>query len=268
MAPAELDVTLEQIFVYPVKSARGVSLEEARVGARGIELDRRFMVVGPQGEFITQRQVPRMALVTVAIEKDALVLGAPGAASLRVPRAPEGPLRRVRVWSDTCDAVSAGADAEGFFSELLGLPAALVFMPESTRRPVAGHAPRLVGFADAFPLLVISRASLDALNEQLDTPVGFDRFRPNLVVSGGAAHDEDRWRELAFGSLVFSPAGPCGRCVMVDIDPATATRTGEPLATLARYRRSGKKVLFGQNLVHEGEGTLRVGDVGRASAAP
>lgn len=253
------------INIFPVKSLRGFAVAGTRLDRRGPRWDRRWMVVDPGGRFITQRQVHRMALVDVRLEADALVLAAPGMAALRVARAvpPQARCLPVQVWSSRVEAVDCGEAAAAWLSRCLGRAARLVFMPEESRRAVdPDYAPAAatVGFADGFPLLLISQASLDDLNARLPAPLPMIRFRPNLVIDGTTAFAEDAWRELRIGGVRLRVVKPCGRCAIPCIDPGTGRAEAEPLRTLATYRRCGDEVLFGQNLLHLEQGEIRVGD--------
>ncbi|HLL52799.1 MAG TPA: MOSC N-terminal beta barrel domain-containing protein [Myxococcaceae bacterium] len=255
---------VSSLFVYPVKSARGLAVPRARVSDRGFAWDRRFMVVDPEGSFLTQRELPRLALVEVALGEGRLTLRAPGQLALEVPLPPDtGARREVEVWGDVCPAgviPGAGAWLEGF----LGTPCELVYMPDEVRRPTpadsarAGAADR-VGFADAFPFLLTTTASLEELARRgADVPM--DRFRPNLVVSGCEPFAEDGWRRIRVGGVVFHVVKPCDRCATTTVDQATGETGKEPLRTLASFRRREGKVYFGQNLLHEGSGEVAVGD--------
>lgn len=255
---------LEEITVYPVKSAGGISAPEWGVGARGLTHDRRWMVVTPDGEFLTQREWPRLALVAPTVESEALRLDAPGRGSVRVPLTPQGGPVTVRVWKSVCEAIQVGPEADGWLSDFLGTPCRLVFMPDTTRRAVspqhsAGEG--IVSFADGYPLLLIGDGSLADLNRRLDAPVPMSRFRPNLVVSGLAPYAEDGWARVRIGGVRFHAVKPCGRCSLTTIDQGTGERRGpEPLQTLASYRRRDGKVLFGQYLIPAAPGVVRVGD--------
>lgn len=256
---------LTEITVYPVKSAGGIAVQEREVEARGLVGDRRWMVVGPDGGFLTQRDWPRMALISTALEPNTLRLDAPGCESLRVPRLPGGEPLTVQVWRSVCAAVSAGAEADEWLSAFLEMPCRLVYMPDETRRTVspefaAGEG--IVSFADGFPLLLIGESSLDDLNSRLAQPVPMNRFRPNLVVSGPAPYAEDDWAQVRVGEVLFHVVKPCDRCAMTTVEQATGEKHGpEPLQTLAGYRRVGSgKVLFGQNLIPAAPGVVRVGD--------
>lgn len=249
--------------VYPVKSLGGQPVQEARVGPKGLAHDRRFMFVDGTGRFLTQRELPRMALVQARAEEGGLLLEAPDMPLLKVPWPTDGTPRSVTVWKDTCEAWEGGEAPSRWLSTFLGREGTLVFMPEAYARKIdateAGpHAQ--VSFADAYPLLLISQASLDALNARLKTPVSMKRFRPNIVVEGCAPFEEDTFGRFRIGDVFFRAVKPCKRCVMVCNDPETAVRGKEPLATLATFRAPNGHVLFGQNVVPEGGGVLRVGD--------
>ena len=263
-------VTLSGLFVYPVKGLKGIALTEARCTDRGLEHDRRFMVVDAAGEFLTQRGIPKMATVWTQIAGDVLSLSAPDMAELQVPLRPvAGERVRVKVWSSTCAALAVSRDADAWLSEYLGLACRLVYMPDDTRRDsnprYAGPGKR-VGFADGYAYLLAAEASLADLNTRLQArghpALPINRFRPNLVVSGSGAFAEDRWKELRVGGAILAAAKPCGRCEVTTTDQATGEVRGpEPLATLSTYRISGEfGVMFGMNLVTVREGKVRVGD--------
>lgn len=257
-------VTLSALTVYPVKSAAGVALTSARVDARGLAGDREWMAVDDKRTFLTQRTHPRLALVSVAIADEGLALTAPGMPSFTLHSPPShAAVVPVRVWSDVCGAVPAGEEAAHWLSAFLGCRCELVFMPGESRRPVraGGGAPASeIAFADAFPFLLVSEASLGDLNRRLATPVPMDRFRPNLVVRGCDPFAEDGWLRIRIGRIEFRVVKPCARCSTTTVDQVSGERGREPLATLATYRRVGNQVMFGQNLVHDGGGELRVGD--------
>lgn len=257
---------LESLHVYPVKSCGGIAARSWRVDERGLLYDRRWMVVDGDGVFMSQRRWPRMALVRPRLTDDSLVLRAPGLSDLELPLLPDTrePTRPVWVWGDRVEAQDAGEGAARWFRDLLGAPRCrLVLQPEGSVRPVDpdyGRPGDRVGFADGFPFLLISSASLEHLNSRLAEPVPMDRFRPNLVVSGCAPHAEDGWRRVRVGPVSLRAVKPCARCDIPMIDQSTAIKGTEPLRTLARYRNVGGAVLFGQNLAHDGTGTLSVGD--------
>lgn len=275
------ELRLSGIYVFPVKSAKGIKVTEARASATGFEFDRRWMVVDQAGRFVTQRTQPRLVHVETALTPEHLVLSAPGHGEVRVPlRLEPERSQTVTVWHDTLPAREESQEATDFFSDLLGAPHRLVRFPQAGEREVPrvgkdGLAPELddasgssqskvtgrrVQFADAFPFLLISQGSLDLLNEKLAAkgvpPMGMERFRPNLVVSGCEPHAEDTWEALLVGDMRFDVVKPCARCSIPSVDPEKATYGVEPLRTLATYRREAGKVLFGQNLVHHDEGVV------------
>jgi uncharacterized protein YcbX len=270
-------VELAGIFLYPVKSLRGIAVGTAAVDELGLVGDRRFMVVDAAGIFLTQRALPRMALVATTLTEDWLTLRAGGAGEVRVARAPDSraPLRPVGVWKDAgLMAEDCGEEPARWLGDFLGRPCRLVRIGAAFTRPIPerklpGQAgPHQVSFADAFPFLVIGEAALDDLNDRLvaqgGTALPMDRFRPNLVVRGGTPYAEDRWDRFRAGGVVFRGAEPCARCVITTTDQATAERGAEPLRTLATYRRDAReptKVNFGRNFLNETKsGTLRIGD--------
>ncbi len=257
-------LSVVDLIIYPLKSAGGISLAEAEVTDRGFALDRRFVLVNEAGGFLSQREHPKLCLVVPSLGSDHLVLQAPGRAPLEVPLHPDSSAPRVpaTVWKDTCEGVEiVGAGA--WFREIVGAPCRLVFQPEDSERLVDPRFARrgeLVSFADGFPFLIATEASLADLNGRLDSPVPMDRFRPNIVVRGAEPYAEDGWGHIRIGSIAFEVCKPCDRCVMTTIDQTTAQGSAEPLRTLAGYRRQGKKVLFGQNALAHGRGMVRVGD--------
>jgi uncharacterized protein YcbX len=221
------------------------------------------MVVDESGMFLSQRNHPRLALVRTGILDGTLRLEAPDMGSLELPLDPSPTVHTtVRVWKDRCAGTWTGERPARWFSEFLGTPCHLVHMSGETLRPAdRSYAPEgtRVSFADAFPFLIISEASLADLNSRLDEPVPMNRFRPNLVIAGSEPYEEDRWERVQIDGLRLRIVKPCARCVVTTTDQATAQRSEEPLRTLSRYRKSWGKVMFGQNAVHETEGRLRVG---------
>ena len=258
-------LVLGGIYVYPIKSCGGISLESADLVATGLRHDRRWMLVDEAGGFVSQRAVPRMALISVSIGDESLTVRAPGMADLEVPFDGEsGGSIGVEVWGDAQRGVPVGGEADRWFGEFLGGDYRLVRQPEDDARLVdsiyATEGDR-ASFADRFPFLLISEASLEDLNGRLESPLPMNRFRPNLVVRGCGPYAEDGWAEARIGGTVFRVAEPCRRCAITMTDQNTAERAKEPLRTLATYRRySGGGVIFGRNLIHALPGTVRVGD--------
>ncbi|MDJ1131396.1 MOSC domain-containing protein [Streptomyces iconiensis] len=265
--------SLASLFVYPVKSLAGTAVGEAAVRPWGAAGDRRWLVTREDGGKLTQRDKPRLALAAAEPLPDGGVrLSAPGMESLEVKTPdPAGGTVVVRFWKSEVETVPASDEAALWFSTYLGTEARLVHLdaPER-RRPLAAKYARpgeTVSFADAMPFLLVSSTSLDALNSLVaqgdhadEGPLPMNRFRPSLVVEGTRPWAEDGWRRVRVGEVAFRVAKPCGRCVVTTTDQATAERGKEPLRTLARHRRFGDDLVFGQLLVPETTGTVRVGD--------
>ena len=260
-----MPATLASLHIYPVKGLKGIDLSEARVTERGLEHDRRFMVVDPEGEFFTQREHPKMATIWTEIAGDELRLSAPEFDEVAVAAKPAGgDAMTVRVWRSTCDAIAPSPAADRWLTEYLGDPCRLVYMPETTRRatnPLYGGSDGAVSFADGYPFLVTSESSLAELNSRMAVKLPMNRFRPNLVVSGTGAWEEDAWGDFRVGEASFRIAKPCGRCQVTTTDQSTGEVRGpEPLATLATFRDSEEfGVRFGMNAIALATGTLRTG---------
>lgn len=257
---------VREIWLYPIKSCRGFRVPSARVVRRGLERDRRWMLVGEDGVFLTQRRRPELTLLRCALEGDLLRVRAPNAPDLVMPiELAEGPRARVKVWDDEVDAL-VYEEASAWLAARLGAPCRAVFMPDDAERPTKRRTrdTDVIAFADAYPLLAIGQASLEALDARLAVagapPATMERFRPTIVFDGAPPHDEDRWVGGAIGDVPFRAGGVCVRCAVPSVDPETGARSTEPLATLATYRARGNELTFGVNLVHDGEGQIHVGD--------
>ncbi|MFE0191148.1 MOSC domain-containing protein [Streptomyces sp. NPDC058989] len=264
--------TLQSIHRYPVKSLAGSDPGEAVVEPWGLAGDRRWMLVDAEHRMITQRQQPTLALARAeGLPGGALRLTAPGMAALTVELPGCGETVAVEVWKDEVAAVPAGEAAAEWFRGYLGVECRLVHLdaPEKRRplHPEYCEPGETVGFADGFPLLLTTASSLDALNSLIaqgdhadEGPLPMNRFRPNVVVDGTAPWAEDDWRRIRIGEVVFQVVKPCARCVVTTTDQRTAERGKEPLRTLARRRRFGDRLVFGQNLIPRSAGTIRLGD--------
>ncbi|MGW3632212.1 MOSC domain-containing protein [Streptomyces sp. NPDC005122] len=264
---------LHSIHVHPVKAFRGQSPRDAVVEPWGLAGDRRWALIDDGGKVVTQRQQPRLALAAAELVPGGVRLSAPGRASLSVPVPEQTAADRTTLdlFGDKVEAVLAGTAAHVWCSEYLGSETHLVHMDDpATRRPLDpeyGRPGETVSFADGYPLLLTTLASLDALNSLIaqgdrspEGPLPMNRFRPNVVVSGTTAWAEDDWTRVTIGEVAFRVARPCGRCVVTTTDQDTAERGREPLRTLGRHRRFGSRLVFGQNLVPESTGIVRVGD--------
>jgi uncharacterized protein YcbX len=262
------------LHLYPVKSLRAIGMREAVVEPWGLAGDRRWMLVDTRTQkAVTQREEPRLALLTAEpAAGGGLRLTAPGRPPLEVAVPPPGPLETVRLFAGKVEVLPVGKAADDWFREYLdGAPVTLTHLDDpAVRRPVDPAFARpgdMVSLADGYPLLVTATASLAALNALIargdraqEGPLPMNRFRPNVVIGGTAAWDEDEWRRIRIGEITFRVPKPCGRCVVSTTDQVTGGRGKEPLRTLARHRNFGTKLVFGQNLIPEHSGTLRLGD--------
>ncbi|MET8244268.1 MOSC N-terminal beta barrel domain-containing protein [Streptomyces sp. NPDC005202] len=263
---------LRSIHLYPVKAFRGITPREAAVEPWGLAGDRRWVLIDDGGKVVTQRQQPRLALAAAEPGPGGGVrLTAPGRDPITVPVPQPGGTMTLDIFGTKVEAVPADDTAHAWCSGHLGADVRLVHMDDpATRRPVDPDYAlpgETVSFADGFPLLLTSDASLDSLNSLIaegdhadEGPLPMNRFRPNVVVAGTPAWAEDDWSRVAIGEVTFRVAKMCGRCVVTTTDQATAERGKEPLRTLGRHRRFGSQLVFGQNLVPESTGTIRLGD--------
>jgi uncharacterized protein YcbX len=260
-------IVVSALNVYPIKSCASIALDVARLGPRGIVHDRSFMLVDREGMLITQREQPRMALIRPAISADGeLTVQASGMQALTIASNQHEPRYPVTVWGYTVDGVDQGDEIAEWFSSFLSIDCRLVLFPNDAvvRRSNPKYAKReqdRVAFADGYPCLLISEASLADLNTHLEQPLPMNRFRPNIVVSGTEPYAEDTWRMIRIGEVTFDIVKPCDRCVITTTDQITTKRGKEPLRTLAKYRQATDNgVMFGQNLTYAQPGIIRVGD--------
>jgi uncharacterized protein len=256
---------VSSLFVYPIKSCRGIACAELKFGTRGILHDREWMIVDPKGRFITLRDNALMAQIQPQLDTAGeLVLTAPGVDSLQVPSREAATARRpVRVWGFEGEAIDLGEQCSAWVTRVLGERCRLVRFADDVHRFVSQKYTSLqaqVSFADGYPVLLTSLESLAELNRRLEEPLPMYRFRPNIVVRNGQPFEEDTWAQLQVGELSLSLVKPCDRCVATTVDQDTLRRGPEPLRTLARFRRAKHGVLFGQNAVHHGPGIMTVGD--------
>ncbi len=254
---------ISQLFTYPIKSLGGVALNSAMVTDRGLEHDRRWMLVDVNNRFMTQRERASMALFQPSLSPAGLRIDHPGTEPLVVPfDAPAIREVTVQIWNDVCHAELVSETADEWFSDLLSMECRLVRMPDSARRAVDRHHTEgpITSFSDDYPFLLIGQSSLDDLNSRLRLTVPVNRFRPNIVFTGGVPFEEDRLAHFRIGEVDFYGVKLCARCGVITIDQSNAHKGREPLATLAKYRTRNKRVLFGQNLIHRGNGLLHVGD--------
>ena len=257
-------ITLSEINIYPVKSCAGISRPASKLDAMGLKYDRRWMIVDVAGKMLTQRSHPQLALIETSLTQGQLTLSSFGMDEFIVPPgSDDAPRMKVTVWNDTVNAWRIEA-ADQWLKQTVGDDCHLVQIPDSEVRvcdQAYAQPGDRTGFADGFPLLLISRASLDDLNTRLEHPVEMRRFRPNLVIDGCDAYEEDTWSEIRIGDVAMRVVKPCSRCVITTVDPDSGeVSAGEPLQTLATYREKDGKVFFGQNVIHNAPGELTLGD--------
>jgi len=255
---------LSALIYYPIKACRGHKVVVSNVQRSGLEHDRRMMVVTPEGGFLTQREHPKLALVTPSITGEKLTLSAPNTNKLTIDLCKSGQTCPVDIWrSKGVRAVDQGEEAAQWFSEWLGTSVRLVHIADGYIRQVsqeyAINGDDHTGFADGYPILLASEESLWDLNARLEFPVPMNRFRPNVVVKDVEPFAEDTWSRIRVGGLEMAVVKPCARCVVTTIDKETLEKSKEPLKTLASYRTRNGGAMFGQNVIPVNEGRLRLG---------
>jgi uncharacterized protein YcbX len=257
-------IELSSMTYYPIKACRGFDVTESFVERMGLEHDRRMMVVTPKGKFLTQREHPKLALITPTLSGDSITLSAPNVESLQVEIQKSGIAMPVSIWnSQGVSAIDQGNAVAEWLSDWLGAAVRLVHMDERFKRKLspeyavsdADHT----GFADGYPILVISEESLSDLNSRLDSPVPMNRFRPNMVVKGCEPFAEDAWKRIRIGGIEMAIVKPCPRCVVTTIDKDSLEKNKEPLKTLNTYRKQQGGAMFGMNVIPLGEGEIKVG---------
>lgn len=255
---------LHSISIYPIKSMRGQDIAASLVERMGLQHDRRLMVVDAQGDFITQREFAGMALIDAHVNGSDMHLAAPGMPGMAFPLRQSGVTESVNIWkSRFVAAVDQGAQAAEWLSEYLKMNVHLVHIASGYKRKVShDHAifeDDHVGFADGYPILVVSQASLDDLNGRLPGPVAMNRFRPNLVIGGCEPFAEDQWKRIRVGEVELALVKPCARCQMPNIEQETGLITKETIATLSEYRRFDGKIMFGVNAIPIHTGAIQRG---------
>ncbi len=238
-----------------------MAVDRLRYTERGPEYDREWVVVDANGKFVSQRTVPKMCLIQAKIEHDCLKLGVDGVPGLKVKDHAEE--RTVRVWNDTVTGSDCGDPAAEWLSDFLGQPCRLVRVNANTQRlvdPEFNRQQQTVGFADGFPTLIVSQASLDEFNSHLESPIDMRRFRPNIVISGCAPYAEDQWQRIRISGIEFDLVKPCSRCIMPSINPDTGAKEMVVNDVLMATRRRDRQTFFGQNALHDLEGEIFVGD--------
>lgn len=258
--------TISQLFIYPIKSLGGFEVSFAYLTDRGLQYDRRFMLVDMDGNFLTQREHASMSLLQTVIVDDQLIIYPKNNATdkLVLPLHPESNSTiSVKVWDDECDAALVSDAADKWFSEKLSMQCRLVYMRDEEKRKVDeryAHDNEITSFSDGYPLLIIGQASLDDLNNRLNEPIPMNRFRPNVVFTGGHPFDEDMMEHIRINEIDLYGVKLCARCVVTTVNQTTATKAKEPLKTLAGYRMVNNKIYFGQNIIFKQTGIISNGD--------
>ena len=259
-------IRVSELHIFPIKSMGGIPLNKADVTDRGLRFDRRWLLVDENNCFITQRDYPRMTFLKPQIENSILQVIEKNNIENKISFDLSEHLAEkstVTIWDDVVDAYEVNQTVSEWFSDYMGIKCKLVFMPDESKRRVSedyAHNDEIVSFADGYPFLIIGQSSLDDLNSKLEVPIPMTNFRPNIVFTGGEPFCEDNWHQIKIGELNYYAVKPCARCVITTINQATAEKNNEPLATLSTYRKSGNNILFGENLIHEGTGAIKVGD--------
>ena len=255
---------LTEIWIYPIKSMGGIRLNSAEVVGKGLKFDRRWMLVDEKNTFITQRKISALALFKLEMKPDFFLVRFKNE-SIELPFYTQQISQPIlaTIWDDQVNTVEVSEKCNEWFSEKLGFRCKLVSFPEENTRlvdPIYAISQDHVSLADGYPILAIGQSSLDDLNQKLGVPVSMDRFRPNLVFTGGRPYEEDSWKEFTIGMNKFMGVKPCSRCVLTTIDQLTGEQGKEPLATLASYRKRENKIYFGQNVISIDHHEIHEGD--------
>ncbi len=258
---------IQSLYIYPIKSCQGISYDRLELVKTGFKYDRHWMLVDKNGHFLSQRQHPDMARIKTSITTDSLVVSNSSISTqLEIPLSTtefaSGKNITVKIWNDHCSASLVSADASLWFSNFLGIDCDLVYLADSEQRlvdPDYASKKEQLGFADGFPLLIMSRSTIDLLNDKLTEKVNINRFRANIIIDGCDAHAEDLWSKITVNHIDILLAKPCSRCVIPRIDQQSAEKHTSLLKTLASYRRMNGKVYVGQNGLHQSNGLISVG---------
>lgn len=259
------ELILSEIYIYPIKSLGGISVDSAIAEECGLKYDRRFLLVDENNVFMTQRDFPQMALLKLSFSENGFkVLNTKDGSHIIVPfESDSKEIIKVTIWDDICNAVRVNKDLDNWFSSAINKKCSLVYMPDDEKRLAEKkyiNEEHIVSFADAYPYLIIGQSSLDDLNSRLKIPVPMNRFRTNFVFSGGNPYEEDGWKDFRIGFAEFKAVKPCARCVITTTNQDTAERSNEPLKTLSEYRKINNKVMFGMNVVCNETGKISVGE--------
>ena len=255
---------ISSLHIYPIKSCAGQELQKASLDSRGIYLDRSWVIINKMGKIITQREVPALSTVQPILNDSDLSISAPNMEALSVSCQITGTTHEVDIWGDICQGIDQGNEAADWFSTFLGNSSRLLFFNPNFVRSVdpcyASGSEDQVGFADSFPILIISEGSLADLNARLAKSVQMNRFRPNIVVADCPPYAEDKWKKIQIGDVDLDIVKPCGRCSTILVEQETGLSDKEPLRTLAKYRIfEGPSPTFGQNALHHDPGCFQRG---------
>jgi uncharacterized protein len=259
-------LAVSELFIYPIKSLGGIAVTSAKITDRGFQFDRRWMLVDLNNCFLTQRDFPQMALLQVQLSDGGLQVHHKkrNTENINIPVLWEAnETTTVQIWSDKCKAYFVSPELDEWFSDMLSLTCRLVYMPDSSKRSVDTRYAankQLTSLSDGYPFLIIGQSSLNDLNKRLLEPLPVNRFRPNIVFTGGEPFQEDIMEHFSINDIQFYGVKLCDRCVVTTINQDNAVKSKEPLKTLATYRLKNNKVYFGQNLLHSGKGEIHVGD--------
>ncbi|MBX2946547.1 MAG: MOSC domain-containing protein [Cyclobacteriaceae bacterium] len=264
------DLRLSEIWIYPIKSLGGIRLDKAIVLPKGLEHDRRWMLVDEQNRFITQREHPELALFQLTINnKQLTILHQANQQSVQFNINTHSTYAEtVTIWDDQVQAFEVDQTISKWFSDQLKMKCRLMHFPETNSRPVdTAYAIKndQVSLADGYPFLIIGQSSLDDLNKRLPDPISMQRFRPNFVFTGGDPYEEDHWKNFTIGEVKFVGVKNCSRCVLTTVDPKTGIKGKEPLQTLSTYRKRNNKIYFGHNVLAVTKGVVHAGDTIRLS---
>jgi uncharacterized protein YcbX len=257
---------VSELFIYPIKSLGGIAVSSANISDKGFDFDRRWMLVDENNRFLTQREVPSMALLQTELAAEGLKVHHKknSNSSINIPALPAtGEVVAVEIFEDRCAAIFVSKIADEWFSQMLSIKCRLVYMPDSTKRLVDkkyAHNNEVTSFSDGYPILIIGQSSLDDLNKRLADPLPINRFRPNIVFTGGVPYEEDIMMHFVINSVDFFGVKMCARCTITTVNQGDASKSAEPLRTLAFYRQKNNKIYFGQNLLYRNTGSIHVGD--------
>jgi len=261
-----MSILLSSLIYYPIKACRGFDITESRIERMGLANDRRMMAVTPEGEFLTQREHAKLALITPTLQNDSVTLSAPNFDSIQFVIQKSGTPTPVNIWkSKGVSAIDQGDESAKWFSDWLGVSVRLVHIADGYKRKLnrdfAVNAEDHTGFADGYPILIISEASLQDLNSRLDASraLPMNRFRPNIVLQNCEPFAEDTWKRIKIGDVEMALVKPCARCEVTTIDKETLEQSKEPLKTLGAYRKQKGGAMFGMNVIPLNEGEIKVG---------